>query len=401
MASSDVRSRQQRNRNRKTNVNRNAGNSEVRPEPKITRKIGHIDTTFLILLLMILTVGTVMLFSASSVYADHYRGDSFYYIKKQIQFIVLGLIAMYILSLIDYRYWEKLTWPIYFAAMGLVALAIIMNWGDSIKRWIYLGPFQFQPSEIAKFALILAVSNLIIKFGDKKMHTLKYGVLYIGAAAAPLVGLVLGTSHLSATILLLGITATIMLVGGTQLRWFILAAIVAAVGVYMIIYTDLISYSGERIELWLDPFNVEAGYQTKQSLLAISSGGVLGMGLGNSRQKYLYVPEPQNDFIFSIVCEELGFVGATIIILMFCLLIWRGFTIAMRSADVFGSLITVGIIGQIALQTFLNIAVVTNTIPNTGISLPFFSAGGTSLIVLLAEVGIVLSVSRHSRVDKS
>lgn len=368
--------------------------------PKLINRVGNIDTTFLVLLLLVLAVGAVMLFSASSVHAKHYTGDSFYHIKKQLLFIVLGLGAMYVVSLIDYHYWEKFTWPIYVISMGLVAFSIIFNWGEPIKRWIRIGSFQFQPSEIAKLALILAVVNLVIKFGDKKMHTFKYGILYIGVVAAPLIGLVLGTRHLSATIILLGMTAIIMLAGGTQIRWFVLAAGAVAVGIYLIVYTDLIPYAGERIEIWLDPF-IEEGYQTKQSLLAISSGGVLGLGLGNSRQKYLYVPEPQNDFIFAIICEELGFVGATLIILLFCLLIWRGFTIAMRSADVFGSLITVGIMGQIALQTFLNIAVVTNTIPNTGISLPFFSAGGTSLLMLLAEVGILLSVSRYSRVDKS
>lgn len=401
MAGSDARPRARGNNAKSRRKNKNNISSQTdQNKPKVLRKIGTIDTTFLVILLMILTVGTVMLFSASSVYARHYTGDSFYYIKKQVLFIAMGLFAMYIVSLIDYRYLEKFTWPIYFVSMGLVGFSIILNWGKAIKRWINLGPFQFQPSEIAKLALILAVVNVIIKFGDKKMKTFKYGIIYIGAVAAPLVVLVLGTRHLSATVLLLGITAIIMLAGGTQIRWFAMAAVVAAVGVYLIIYTDIIPYSGERVELWLDPFNVEAGYQTKQSLLAISSGGVLGLGLGNSRQKYLYVPEPQNDFIFAIVCEELGFVGATLIILLFCLLIWRGFTIAMRSADVFGSLITVGIMGQIALQTFLNIAVVTNTIPNTGISLPFFSAGGTSLLMLLAEVGIVLSVSRHSRIEK-
>lgn len=369
-------------------------------KPKLIRKVGPMDTTFLVLLLLILTIGTVMLFSASSVYARYHTGDSFYFTQKQIIFIGMGLFAMYIISLIDYRYWAKFTWPIYFGSMALVLFSIILNAGKPIKRWISIGSFQFQPSEIAKLAIILSTVSLIIKFGEKKMHTFKHGILYIGAVVAPLLALVLLTRHLSATILLLGIAAIIMLVGGTQLRWFMIVAVPVAIAVYLIIYTDVIPYAGGRIELWLDPFNSPEGYQTKQSLLAISSGGLLGLGLGNSRQKYLYVPEPQNDFIFAIICEELGFVGATIIILIFCLLIWRGFIIAMRSADQFGALITVGIIGQIALQTFLNIAVVTNTVPNTGISLPFFSAGGTSLLMLLAEMGIVLSVSRHSRVEK-
>ncbi|MBQ3049047.1 MAG: FtsW/RodA/SpoVE family cell cycle protein, partial [Oscillospiraceae bacterium] len=209
--------------------------------------------------------------------------------------------------------------------------------------------------------------------------------------------------HVSGTVLIFTLAAIMMFVGGTRFRWFGLAAAAAAVavGIFLIMPGGL-SYARERIDIWLDPYVDPQGdgFQTIQSLIAIGSGGIMGKGLGDSRQKYLYIPEPQNDFIFAVVCEELGFVGATIIIILFALLVWRGFIIAMRAKDKFGSMLAVGLTMQVGIQTLLNIAVVTNTVPNTGISLPFFSYGGTALLMLLFQMGVVLSISREARIDK-
>jgi cell division protein FtsW len=271
---------------------------------------------------------------------------------------------------------------------------------NGARRWIPIG-ISFQPSEIAKFAIILLFAQLIA-INHKKMGTFKYGVLTFVFLLAPILLLMYFEPHLSGMVLITLIACLMMFIGGTKIKWFAIGGAVAVAGLLVIIFSGGIEYALGRVQGWLDPFSdpKDSTYQTIQSLIAIGSGGLFGKGLGNSRQKYLFLPEPQNDFIFAIVCEELGFIGALIIIVLFGLLVWRGFVIAIKAPDKFGSMLAAGIVIQVGLQTLLNIAVVTNTMPNTGISLPFFSYGGTSLMMLLAQMGVVLSVSRQSTLKK-
>lgn len=367
---------------------------------------GKLDITFLSLVLILLTIGLVMLFSASYAYSLEYYKSSYKFITKQALFAVAGLIAMFITSKIDYHFWRKISWVVFFATTALLILLLIlppMVKGMSVKRWFAVGGFSFQPSEIAKFAIVILFSTLIAA-NQKLMNNWKFIVFLFGVLGATCLFVVL-EPHLSATILIAMIGLVLIYVGGLNRKVVIAGIILFAALVVLVIITQstgFISYGADRIKYWLDPWSdpTGEGFQTIQSLLAIGSGGVLGRGIGQSRQKYLWVPEPHNDFIFSIVCEELGLIGAVIIILLFALLVWRGFTIAMRSADKFGSMLAIGLTFQVGLQAMLNIWVVTNTMPNTGISLPFFSYGGTSLLILLAEMGIVLSVSRGANIEK-
>jgi len=270
---------------------------------------------------------------------------------------------------------------------------------NGCKRWIVLpGLGTLQPSEIAKFAVVLVFAH-IISLNHDRMQTFATGVLPFMVILGAVTVLMLLEPHLSGTLLILGIGAVLMFVGGTGLKWFALAGIAGAGAIAaVVLLPELVPYAMGRLSSWRDPFAdpLGEGHQTIQSLYAIASGGAAGLGLGNSRQKYLYVPEPQNDFIFSILCEELGFVGAALTVVLFLLLFLRGMSIAVRARDKFGALLAVGFVVQVVLQAVLNIAVVTNTIPNTGISLPFFSSGGTSLMMMLGEMGIVLSVSRQA-----
>ncbi|MGN0493623.1 MAG: putative lipid II flippase FtsW [Acutalibacteraceae bacterium] len=365
---------------------------------------GKLDITFLSFVLILLTVGLVMLFSASYAYSYEYYGNSYKFITRQSLFAVLGVAAMLIISKIDYHFWRKFAWIIYLAAIAMLAIVKAlppMIKGMDVKRWIVIGPINFQPSEVAKFAVILLFSSLIAA-NYKQMKNIKFVALLIGLLALTC-SLVVIEPHLSATVLIFAIGVVLLIVGGLQKRYIFGGIALGGVLGVGAIATGFIGYGSDRIKYWLDPWADAKGlgFQTIQSLLAIGSGGILGRGIGQSRQKYLWVPEPHNDFIFSIVCEELGLIGALVIILLFCLLVWRGFTIAMRAKDKFGSLLAVGLTFQVGLQAMLNIWVVTNTIPNTGISLPFFSYGGTSLLILLAEMGIVLSVSRGANIEKT
>ncbi len=369
---------------------------------KLKRKRGKIDITFLSLILILLTIGLIMLFSASYAYSLTYYGDSFKFIVRQTAFAAVGLVAMFVLSNIDYHIYRKFSWILYLAAVGMLVFLLVMPpmlEGMVVKRWIAIGPISFQPSEIAKFAIVLLFSHLIAA-NYNLMSRFKFIALLAGLLGLVCV-LVIAEPHISATLLIGLIGLLLMIIGG--LNWKYLAAMggVAVAGV-VAIASGLISYGSDRIKYWLNPWAdpTDLGYQTIQSLLAIGSGGIMGRGLGKSRQKYLWVPEPHNDFIFSIVCEELGIIGALIIILLFCALVWRGFTIAIKAPDKFGCLLSLGLTFQVGLQAILNILVVTNTIPNTGISLPFFSYGGTSLVLLLAQMGIVLSVSRQTQLKK-
>lgn len=365
---------------------------------------GKIDITFLSLVLILLTIGLVMLFSASYAYSLEYYSSSYKFISRQALLGGVGIVFMLIISRIDYHVWKNFAWIVYAVSVLLllvVKIAPPMVEGMSVKRWFVIGPINFQPSEIAKFAVVLLFSTFIAgKYKEmNKFSTI--GTLLI-LLAIPC-GLIVVEPHLSATILVFCIGAVLMIVGGLPKLYIAGGFLAGVAGVVALIFGGAVGYGSDRIKYWLDPWADASGlgFQTIQSLLAIGSGGILGRGIGQSRQKYLWVPEPHNDFIFSIVCEELGLIGALLIILLFCLLLWRGFTIAMHAGDKFGSLLAIGLTFQVALQAMLNIWVVTNTIPNTGISLPFFSYGGTSLFILLCEMGIVLSVSRGANIEKT
>lgn len=365
----------------------------------------QIDLPFLFLVLTLLVIGLIMLFSASYPNAFYlHKGDSFYFIKNQIVFAIIGLASMFVLSFFDYTKLRKLSVPILGISFLLLVAVLFMPPINGVHRWIQIGAFGFQASEITKFAIVLFFANLItVNFN--KMGTFKYGILPFLLVLAPTLVLLALEPHISCTVIVVLLAGGMLFIGGIKLRWFgmVLGAVSTAL-IYLVMFTDKLTYANNRIAGWLDPFGANASvdtWQTRQGLYAIGSGGTLGLGLGNSRQKYLYIPEPQNDFIFSVVCEELGFVGAVIILLLFAMLTWRGILISMRAKDRFGSLLGIGLTAQVGLQVILNIAVVTNTIPNTGISLPFFSYGGTSLLMLLAQMGIVLSISRTAKIEKS
>ena len=353
------------------------------------------DIPFLLILLLLLSYGLIMLFSAGYAVALYRRGDAYTYIRPQLLFAALGVLAMYAASLVDYHVWHRLAWPMLGISLLLLTIVLFMPEYNGCKRWIVLpGLGTLQPSEIAKFSIVLVFSH-IISLNHDRMKSFSTGVVPFALILGVVTVLMLLEPHLSGTLLILSIGAVLMFVGGTGLHWFGLAGGLgaAAIAAAVIALPELVPYATDRLASWRDPFADPLG---EGHLYAIASGGLAGLGLGNSRQKYLYVPEPQNDFIFSILCEELGFIGAALVVALFLLLLLRGMSIAVRARDKFGALLVVGFVVQVTLQAILNMAVVTNTIPNTGISLPFFSSGGTSLLMLLGEMGIVLSVSRQT-----
>lgn len=387
---------------------------------------GGMDVTFFLLLIAIVTIGLIMLFSASYTYSYYNRnGDSTFIFRRQLLFTVLGLAAMYAISRIRYEYFKLVAIIGAFVSVALLGIVLVLpEYKPGFKRWINLGFTTFQPSEIAKIGLILILAFLLDRnyktitgkipsemFLLRKAEEATNGRLVVyksfttvigyGALIILFAGLVYLENHLSGTVLMLGIGIVMLFLGEVKYKWFIAAIGALAILVIFIVANPQIleQYAGERITAWLDKDYEPMGarWQTNNSLYAIGSGGFLGTGLGQSKQKHLYVSEPQNDFIFSIVCEELGFVGATAIILLFAALIYRGIHIGLRANDRFGALLSMGISFQIGIQVALNIAVVSDLIPNTGISLPFFSAGGTSIFILLCEMGMVLSISRSAR----
>ena len=366
------------------------------------------DTTFLIIVLILVTTGLIMMFSAS--YANAYylkNGNSTFYISRQIVAVLVGFVAMGVASMVDHRIYRGVAILFYPVTLALLAAALFMPPLNGARRWIFIGPINFQPSEIAKFEIVILFA-LLICINFQKMRTFTYGIAPFAALMAPILILMKFEPHLSGMILIFMIGVIMMFIGGTHPGWYIAGVIaIIAAGVAVVADPNLLDifteYAGTRIKVWRDP-TIDPqgkGFQTLQSLYAIASGGLMGTGIGGSRQKYLYLPEPYNDFIFAIICEELGFVGATLIICLFALLIWRGFVIAVRCPDRFGSLVAAGLTTQVGLQTLLNIAVVTNTLPNTGISLPFFSYGGTSLVMLMGEMGIILAISRVASIEKN
>ncbi len=356
-----------------------------------------IDMSFFFLVIVLLSIGLVMVFSASYATSLNETGSSLTIVFKQLIFVVLGVVGMIIVSFIDYRLYRKFKWHIYFFAIILMVAALAFPNSTGARRWIWIGSLSFQPSEIMKFAVTVLCSSLVAQ-NYKKMKEPQFGFWPFVIVLVPVLGLCVAQRHLSATILMALIAGTIIIVGGAKLRWYLLPAI--GLGTLGLLALKLagFNYAGTRFSDWLNPLsgNIRGTkWQTAQSLYAIGSGGLTGVGLGNSTQKYLYLSEPQNDFIFAIVCEELGFLGAMVIILLFVLLVYCGISIALKAPDKFGCMLVLGLTAQIGIQALLNIAVVTNSIPNTGISLPFFSAGGTALTMQLVQMGVILNVSRH------
>ena len=356
-----------------------------------------VDYPFLILVLLLLAVGLVMLYSASSAQSQYDTGYaiSTRYLQKQGVCAIVGLGAMYAFSRIPVGLWHRLAWPMYGAS--IVLLLLVLAAGQEVngaRRWITIAGIQFQPSEVAKFTMIVLFARLTRRFGPEAQK-FRFGVLGFGTALLGILVPLALEKHLSA-ILLMGMVAVVMMyVAGTNPKWLLAGA--AAAAVFVIVYIRFMGYAGDRVTAWLHPEADpgDTGYQILQSLYAIGSGGVFGLGFGKSRQKYLYLPFQYNDYIFAICCEELGLLGALAIIALFAAMIFRGYWIALHGADRFSTVLASGLVTLIAVQTLLNLCVVTNLLPSTGIALPFFSYGGTALAVNLGEMGIVLQISRY------
>ena len=366
---------------------------------------GPIDLPFLLLVTLLTGIGLIMLFSASFPRAYYDGLSPTYYLTRQGVFAIAGFCAMLMIAKINYRRFRAFSKLLLLISIVLLALLMVPGVGltrNNATRWLGVGElFTVQPSEIAKFAVVLYFSDTISQKKDK-MRTIRYGIIPYVLILGIIAALMMWQPHLSGTILILGVGAILMFAGGIRWIWVILIGGIAVVVGYLLL-TGVIDYGQDRIAMWFDPWidAQDAGYQMVQSLIAIGSGGLLGTGLGKSRQKFLYLPEEHNDMIFSIVCEELGLVGACIILLLFAALIIRGYWIALHARDRFGSLLVVGCISLIAMQVFLNVGVVTGLLPATGISLPFFSYGGTALLIQMAEMGVILSVSRQMKPPKN
>lgn len=356
---------------------------------------GPVSWGFVGTLLLVLCYGLIMLFSSSYVTAYYRFDDIYHYIKPQAILAVLGLILMWLISNIDYHALRHLYLHMYVILMGLLVLALFSKEINGVHRWVYIFGTNVQPSEIAKFAVILWIAMYTDNHYEKR-NTLVHGMIMPVLPVLPIVVLLYMEPHNSAILLICMIVATMLLCGGCALRWMPLMAGLGVLGIYLMLTAKGNDVANERLGAWglFAESDVDLGYQTTQSLYSIASGGLTGLGIGNSRQKELWLPEATNDFIFSVVCEELGFIGALLCIGLFAALIIQGILIALRSPDYFGSMLVIGVIAQIAWQVFCHIGVVTATLPNTGISLPFFSSGGSSLLLLLCEMGVVLSVSR-------
>lgn len=381
-----------------------------RPAPADDRDMvltrGRVDTYFLFIVIALCLFGAVMAYSASSVYASQSRDDSTYFVKRHILYLIIAAVAT-TPFVIKARPWFWRFFGVASYGVSVILLLLVLVIGSSYDsgatRWIQIGPISVQPSEIAKMAVVLCVALVMSKY-ERQIQSrqkfggqFRYGVLYPMLIFGFICGLVMLEHHLSGIIIIGLVGLVTMFLGGTDKKWFIWLFAIGGTAVVLVLLVS--DYAMLRVTTWLNIENVDplgSAWQTLQGLNAIGSGGFFGRGLGNSQQKYGYVSQPQNDFIFTIVCEELGFVGALAVVLLFGLLVWRGFRIAAKAPDKFTSIVVYGLMTKVALQTILNIAVVTNSIPNTGISLPFFSSGGTSLILQIFEMGIVLNISRYS-----
>lgn len=364
----------------------------------------RMDFVLFITVLILLSLGVIMVLSASAPSALSSTGKSYTYFVKQFIFAVIGVILMLFISKIDYRFYKKYYWVVYVFSCAILLLVLVPGLGKEVKgatRWINVpGLGQFQPSEITKIGLIIFYAGYLTDHKDELKDFWRGFVKSLVFLLPPLAILYLVQNHFSVCLVIGAVSVVMMLMAGCRVLHFIGTGIAggAAVALYLVkgMTGSTDSFRLDRIKTFLDPWSdaTGTGYQMIQSLYAIGSGGLFGVGLGNSKQKYLYIPEPQNDFIFAIVAEELGFVGCVAIILLFAIFVWRGIVISMKAPDMFGSLLAVGITTLVAVQAIINIAVVTASIPTTGMSLPFFSYGGTALVILLASVGILLNVSR-------
>lgn len=357
---------------------------------------GRVSATFLWNLIVLLVFGAIILFSASYVTGYYKFGDSFHYIRSQVILGLGGVALMAVASQVDYRIWRYFTKLVYWFAIILMLLVFTCEPISGCRRWLNWSwlPGTIQPSEIAKFAVILTTADLYQRFRNRR-NTLRYGILYPIGMTIPFLVLLFFQPHKSCMVLMLCILFTMLLIGGANLVYFGGAAIAGVTGIVIVLITSK-DYVANRLATW-SPLTIDLNtmdYQTKQSILAIASGGWTGVGIGAGKQKHLWLPEAVNDFIFSVLCEELGFFGAVVCIILFAILIFQGIRIAVNAPDTYGAVLAAGITAQIAWQVIFNICVVTATTPNTGISLPFFSSGGTSLVFLLIETGVLLSVSK-------
>ena len=367
-----------------------------------------VDFTLVITVLLLLSIGLVMVLSASSPTSLQKYGNSYHFFLRQLVFAVLGLFGMYIVSKIDYRIYQKFykhAWWI--SVLLLFAVLIIGTESKGAKRWIYItSTLSFQPSEIVKFLMIVFYAGILVKNRNELGSFIK-GLVKHAICLVPIIALLILEPHLSTSIVIIITCCVMMIVAGCKFWQFLLSGIVAAGGVGSIAtilffvnekFQEKFQYIVTRITTFMDPWQESTGdgWQVIQSLYAIGSGGLFGTGLGDSRQKYLYLPEPHNDFIFSVLAEELGFAGCLLVFVLFAIFIWRGILIAMKAPDMFGSLVAIGITTLVGIQAIINVAVVTSSVPATGMQLPFFSYGGTALFILLCEVGVLLSISRAS-----
>lgn len=371
---------------------------EKTPKAKKPHATKYFDYNLLFILIFIICFGLVMLYSSSSYTASSKFGDSAYYLKRQLRAILIGLVPMIALTLIDYRFWKKWGVIAYLVSFGLCVAVMIPGVGTSShgsSRWLAIGPISFQPSELCKITMIL-VYAILLELTSKKLNQ-KWSEIKLLAICLPVVGVV-AASNLSTAIIIAGIVVGMLFVASPKYKDFLVIGLIGIAGVLLFIFT--VGYRGDRVSAWLHPETAgDKGYQTLMGLYAIGSGGIFGKGLGGSLQKMGHVPESQNDMIFTIICEELGLFGGICVILLYILMIWRMMVIANNARDMFGSMLVVGVMVHISLQVILNIAVVTNSIPNTGVTLPFISYGGTSIMFLMMEMGLVLSVSRGIKLE--
>lgn len=386
----------------------------ITPQPETKPDVmvcGGIDVKLLLTVIALLIVGAVMSFSASYVYAEQEYGDSTYFFKRYIFFAIIStIVTTFFVIYAKPAFWRLFGAGTYAASIVLLLVVLVAgDTGGGAQRWINFGIFTIQPSEIAKMAVIMTLALYMSHYEKeiKSVHvrggSFRHGVLIPVVIIGVICGLVMLERHISGVIIIGLIGLAVMYLGGTHYKWMLLIfGLLAAAALFLVLVS---SYAQTRVDTWIKIFNPDslsdevrrgAAWQTLQGLYAIGSGGLFGCGLGNSNQKYGYVSQPQNDFVFTIICEELGFVGALIVIGLFALLVWRGFKIASRCPDKYMKLVAYGLTFKVALQALLNIAVVTNSMPNTGVSLPFFSSGGTSLAVQIFEIGILLSISRYS-----
>lgn len=393
----------QRSKPANSGMNRGKG-KKPRKKGLFVRGMG-IDLPLCLIILVLLVIGMIMMFSASYPVAYYTKGDSYYYLKRQLLFAVLGVAIMLGVSFFNYNKLHKAAPIVLGVSYAALMLVLVLPSTNGVHRWIGIGGFGIQASEITKFAIVLFFAHWGSKY-YKLMHLPKYSLLPGVAVFGSTALLLILEPHYSCTVIVFMLTILMLYISGMKLKYLVYCGIAIIVAILLLFVTGGLGYAMTRMGGWGQALEYtteqmwQDTWQTRNSLYAIGSGGIWGLGLGQSRQKYLYLPEPQNDFVFAIVCEELGLIGAIIILLIFALLVWRGITLSLRAKDKFGKLLGIGLTAQIGLQVILNILVITDWMPNTGISLPFFSYGGSSLVMLLAQMGLVLSISRTANIEK-